>query len=156
KCQGLIIRYFPLLKIIITYISLLFTLRRDNSTSNTHALAHTMWSDGCVAYLWHLTTRRPYSICIRSTDINWFIPKLPHYRWLMRLIIAHADSVIFISAAHKRKLQYSYSNLFSSAKSTYVIPNGIDRFWLDNRLSSNFSPRNKNVLFVGAFNKNKN
>lgn len=155
KCQGSLIRYFPFLKVIITFISLILSLNKTKFSSTAHVLAHTLWSDGCVAYLLHLKTGCAYTVCIRSTDINWFIPRMPHYRWLMRRIIANANSVIFISAAHQKKLEMRHKRLFRSARVTFVVPNGIDDFWFNNHIGES-SHRANIVLFVGRFDDNKN
>lgn len=154
KCQGAFIRFFPLVKIIFTLLSFIYSLRGKNRREAS-VLAHTLWSDGCVAYLFSLLAGVRYSVVVRNTDVNWFIPKLPHYRWLIAKIIARADAVIFVSAAHRGRFSEDYPHLYKAAKIVEVIPNGVEDFWMQN-LNTAECERPETVTFVGRFDKNKN
>ena len=154
KCQGAVIRFFPLLKIIFTLLSLIYSLR-GTDLRRAKVLAHTLWSDGCVAYLFSLLTGLRYSVVVRNTDVNWFIPKLPHYRWLIARIIAKADAVIFVSPAHRERFSQDFAHLYETAKIVKVIPNGVEEFWMQNINMVEYE-RPETITFVGRFDKNKN
>ena len=154
KCQGRVLRFFPLLKILVTLVAFLRSTR-DKKLNGARVLAHTLWSDGCVAYFNKVITGVPYSVVIRNTDINWFVPKLPHYRWLIARILGSAEAVVFVSLAHRRRFEKTYPDLYAAAGSIEVIPNGVEEFWLENLVGSQIV-RGPVVTFVGRFDRNKN
>lgn len=156
KYPGFILKYFPVLKVL--WIFLLFRRNRGRRTMKRGQdiiLAHTLWSDGAVAYINKIIFGTPYVAVVRNTDLNWFIPKLPHYRWLVKRIVSNAESLVFVSSVYKSKLKDNYPSLYSAAASTAVLPNGLDRFWIDNKLSSS-TARPPVVFFAGRFDENKN
>jgi glycosyltransferase involved in cell wall biosynthesis len=155
KCQGPVIKYFPMLKILSTLIFLLWGFARLRGVQDTRILAHTLWSDGCVAYFFYLLTGCPYNVVVRNTDLNWFLPKLPHYRWLIRKIVYHADSLIFVSPSYQKRMAEKYPLILASARHVSVIPNGVEEFWIKNSIRVNVR-REQCICFVGRFDKNKN
>lgn len=123
--------------------------------------AHTWYSDGGVAYLLHKKYRIPYIITIRNTDINVFQKYLIHERAFGRNILRNAHKIILISASYKDRvlkessLQSIKTNILDKLM---IIPNGVDRFWIDNAVYSkkNIDSNRINCLYVGRFTKGKN
>jgi len=152
------LRFFPFFKVLFNFLKFSYFIKASSREANERGgliLAHTLWSDGAIAYLSFIFFKTPYIVVLRNSDLNWFIPKLPHYRWLVRRIIASAQSVIFVSPVYERRFLKGYPELHRAAKRTAVIPNGIDEFWLENALNIQVK-RELLVLFVGRFDRNKN
>lgn len=155
KCQGRVLKFFPLLKVIVTFFAFLFFLKNKPQKSSRKVLAHTLWSDGSIAYFYKILTGHSYHVTVRNTDLNWFLPRLPHYRWLIRLIIKNSDGLIFVTSAYQRKFSARYPELAKVAKRISVISNGVDSYWNENKVP--MGRRDTGVVcFIGRFDKNKN
>ncbi|MBF6597925.1 MAG: glycosyltransferase family 4 protein [Fermentimonas sp.] len=123
--------------------------------------AHTWYSDGGVAYLLHKKYNIPYIITIRNTDLNVFQKYLIHERAFGRNILKNAQNIILISASYKdrilkeKSLQSIKSNILDKLM---IIPNGVDKFWIDNTAHSrkNINSDKIKCLYVGRFTKGKN
>ncbi|MGP4865181.1 glycosyltransferase family 4 protein [Psychrobacter sp. T6-5] len=119
--------------------------------------AHTWYSDGGVAYLLSKKYDIPFIIAVRDTDINLFQKKLIYVRPLGRKIINKASKIIIISKSYKNKLltQKSLVKIKNQLKDKLeVIPNGVDSYWVKNRLSEQKSIDTTNViniLYIGTF-----
>jgi len=158
-CLRSFLKYFPLLKVFWVTLNCLksLSLRRDEFSGNI--IAHSLWSDGMVAFFVSLVKKKQYILLVRNTDINVFLPKLPHYRFLIKRAIYRAEVLVFISHAHKERFRSSYPALFKAASTIRVIPNGVDDFWLNNVPGRDLKAENKGVkqvIYVGRFNENKN
>ncbi|PAV24496.1 hypothetical protein CF392_15955 [Tamilnaduibacter salinus] len=153
--RNSVMRFFPLSKaffvflICFRHISESFEVGKEK-----FMIAHNFWSDGIVAFLYSLFRSAGYTLVVRNTDINIFIPKLPYYRWLMKLMVARARALVFVSEAHRRLFAERFPRLYYSAQRVEVIPNGISDFWLGSEVSG--GARLQRVCYVGRFNKNKN
>ncbi|MDF2177503.1 glycosyltransferase [Aliiglaciecola sp. CAU 1673] len=157
RLNGPVIRFFPLLKVIWFAQALFGHLRHRVKDNNTILFAHTAWSDGVPAYLCSKFLGLPYIIVVRNTDLNWFIPKLPWYRWLVRKVLKNASEVVFLSEAYKNRLKERYPGLFYCRNLYKVLPNGIDNYWIENVNSTKGGECSaKTVCYVGKFDKNKN
>lgn len=124
--------------------------------------AHFLFSNGGVAYRLKKEYGIDYIVAVRNTDVNYFFKYAKHLRKYGVKIIKEAKKVIFISPSYKEYVieQFIPSNLQERVRTkSYVIPNGIDEFWLDNinvyKRFNNISP-SINLIFVGELNKNKN
>ncbi|MEZ9957538.1 glycosyltransferase [Vibrio cyclitrophicus] len=147
------IKYFPLLKVLLFMMSF-FVLR--NRVKNSDVIyAHTLWSNGIAAYLFSVIYSKPLIISIRSADYFVFLPKLPHYRWLIKLALKRASDVIFISPSYRDKVMESYPNIFVGIDRISVVPNGIDDFWLSRCELPIVSNKNNVISFVGRLNSTK-
>lgn len=158
-CLRPFFRYFPLLKVLWVTINCMWCVGWGKQNDTNILVAHTLWSDGMVAFFIHLIKKRKYILIVRNTDINIFLPRLPHYRFLIKCSILRSKALIFISHAHKELFRCKYPSLFNAASVIQVIPNGLDDFWLSNIPHSNnrsVNKSNKKVIYVGRFNKNKN
>ena len=123
--------------------------------------AHTWYSDGGVAYLLSKKYDIPFIIAVRNTDINIFQEKLKYLRPFGRKIINSASQVVIISASYKEKLltQNSLEEVKKELKNKLqVIPNGVDSYWLKNKLSEQKIidiTDTVDVLYVGQFSNSK-
>ncbi len=140
--------------------------------------SHTLLNGGLVAYKMYKKYNIPYVVSVRDTDLNTFL-KVPvlkyYYRAVSKKILKNAKAVLFLSRAYRQELIGMYDKLAGDlyTKST-VIPNGLERYWLDNcyttrktvRLSEYANikkPNNKkpfketiNLLCVGSIEYRKN
>lgn len=157
KINNSILKYFPLLKVIVMFISIL--TREINVIKKSEVIyAHTLWNNGVVGYLLSLIFNKRFIVSIRSTDFFVFMNKLPHYRWLMRLVVKRAEYVIFISPSYKERVMSRFSALFDCPEKCIVIPNGIDDFWIkkaNGELKVDKVNNDKRYIFVGRLNKTK-
>lgn len=157
-CARNYLKYFPLLKVLASFFCFLFALKGRVMPSGSKIIAHNLWSDGMVAFLVSKLKGIDLILTARSTDIYTFLPKLPWYRFLVKLAIRRSKVLIFISEAHRARFQVSYPNLYNNAHLVKVIPNGIDNFWIDNSYKPE-TPANsaeKIVIYAGSFIKRKN
>lgn len=121
--------------------------------------AHTLFSDGALAYELCKKKHNPYIVAVRDTDINIFWKYFPHLRQYGRSILEGACSVVFLSPAYRDKTAILLPPCLRQTvlDKSHVIPNGIDSYWF-----LNGPEKNKNiseeirVLFVGKFIKRKN
>jgi len=120
--------------------------------------AHTLFSDGAVAYYYKKKFNIPYVVTIRNTDVNVFFKYFIHLRKLGVDILKNADKVIFLSAAYKTRVikQYISNNIYINSKSE-IIPNGLGEFWLNNAFQG-IKKLNETIyfLYAGEIRKNKN
>nr|WP_326010609.1 glycosyltransferase family 4 protein [Staphylococcus xylosus] len=119
--------------------------------------AHTLFSDGYLAF----KSNRPYVITVRNTDVNYYMKYYKHLNNLGRSILKNANAVIFLSKTYKEKtLNKLYKNNEDIKKiedKSYIIPNGINQYWIDNKVEEKKRIFNDiNFLFVGRIMKNKN
>ena len=129
--------------------------------------AHTLFTDGNVAMRISKMYGIPYAIAVRNTDLNNFFKYMVHLRPLGIEIMSNASAIFFLSPKYKEELfeKYIPKNITENiSKKSYVIPNGIDDFWINNI----FLKRNKNTedtikitkklrcLYVGRIDRNKN
>lgn len=151
------LRFFPMLKVLW---SLIFFLRgiKNHRVKPSFIVAHNLWSDGMVAWLYHIITGTPYIVAVRNTDINLFLPKLPHYRWFFKRIIKSANATVFINRAYFERLKTVYPNLFNAINNHEIIYNGIQQKWLTLQLNRDEDSiiRPKQICFIGSFDENKN
>ncbi|MGO1469550.1 MAG: glycosyltransferase family 4 protein [Tissierella sp.] len=123
--------------------------------------AHSLFSNGFIAYKLYKEYGIPYIVAVRNTDINVFFSKMIHLRQLGVNILKNAKEIIFISETYKKHVLDKYidedkkEDIFN--KST-TIPNGIDKFWLENKYYDRSAPDKGAIklLYVGIIDKNKN
>ena len=148
------LRFFPFIKLTLVFIQLILSLKGLRKKVSV-IIAHNLWSDGVVAYFYKLFTGTPYTVAIRNTDLNVILKRLPHYRWLIRRVLFNAEVVVFISPAYKQKLQVKYPQIYRSINSFKIIPNGVNDYWSNNKMTYN-KHRNLEVIYVGRIDDNKN
>lgn len=123
--------------------------------------AYTLFTDGNCAYKLSKKYNIPYVVAIRNTDVNTFFRRRPLLRGRGVEILANAKAVFFLSEPYKKQVLSKYIPVglqgALEAKS-YVIPNGIDDFWLRN-LQTNMDRgvhTPLRLVFVGRIDANKN
>lgn len=124
--------------------------------------AHTLYSDGAVAFQLHRKYGTPFIVAVRNTDLNAFQRFRPDLKPLAKRILHAASGIILISPAYQEKMMHSFgSKMWSEIRDkTHVVPNGVDPFWietadsLDSETTNNRTPRS--LVFVGGFTKGKN
>ncbi|MGX7150967.1 glycosyltransferase family 4 protein [Enterococcus ureasiticus] len=123
--------------------------------------AHTLFSNGYLAYRAYQEKKIPYVVAVRGTDINIFFKYMLHLRKVGLTILLHASKIIFISPTLKKNLFDTYVpegiRAQLEAKST-VIPNGIDEFYFDGvSVPKKRKEAGKLVVLTAAWiDKNKN
>ena len=124
--------------------------------------AHTLFSNGIIAYRLTQIYHIPYVITIQNTDLNLFFHKCIHLRPIGKKILQNAKRVIFISSAYKQRVledfvKKSFEN--EIAAKSVIIPYGIDPYWHKNKYhrERNNTVKSLNILSVGdvSFNKNQ-
>lgn len=121
--------------------------------------AHTLFSDGALAYEISRKYGTPYVVTVRNTDLNVFWKYFPHLRNYARQIVQNASSVIFLGASYKDRMikKLFPANWSEVEEKAHVIPNGLDPFWLSHPPEKRKIPSSEiRVLFVGKFTGNKN
>lgn len=122
--------------------------------------AHSLFSNGYIAYKIKREYGIPYIVAVRGTDINLFFKKMFFLRKQGIKILEEAFKIIFISPAHKKTVFDLYlpeKEKLDMEKKSIVIPNGIDTFWIENRKNDIRDKKNKlRLLYVGEINQNKN
>lgn len=140
-------------------------IKRLISKENIHSYdvihAHSLFSNGYIAYKLKQKYKIPYIVAVRNTDINLYFKKIKTKKHLGIKILESASKIILISYAYKKKLlKYIPKKLKQSIiDKIEVIPNGIDEFWLENstkEFKTLTSKKEINLLYVGKINKNKN
>lgn len=127
--------------------------------SLTHA--HSLFSNGYISYKLFKIYNIPYVVAVRDTDVNLFFKKIIYLRSLGTDILKNASRIIFVSEPYKNHVTMNYIHKTykdeAEAKSV-VIPNGIDKFWHDNKAkkTNRVIDRNINLLYVGILTARKN
>lgn len=123
--------------------------------------AHSLFSNGYIAYMLNQKHNIPYVVAVRNTDVNLFFKRMIHLRTMGVNILRNASKVIFLSEPY---LEHTI-DCFVPQKdkkqimgNSVVIPNGIDAFWLDNRFQGREKPQGSHVriIYVGRVDANKN
>ena len=96
--------------------------------------AHTLFTDGSIAYRLHRQTGKPYVLTLRYSDIEVIWKYEPHLRPLARRILKNAQRVVFLSNAARDKVLSGWAKgaeREALAAKAVIIPNGIRPEWLD-------------------------
>ncbi len=97
--------------------------------------AYTLFTDGNCAMKLSEKYEIPYIVSVRNTDVNDFFKKLPYLRGRGIRIMEKASAICFLSESYKKRVFDQFvPDRFQNEleKKSYVIPNGIDNFWLEN------------------------
>lgn len=154
KCLGKLTRFFYFYKLLRINKA---ASRELSTLADTDYLihAHTLYADGVPAYCYARKHTMPLVITIRTTDVALGFKFYFHYKWLANKALAYANKIVFVSPAHKIKFQHYFGHCYDNK--LIVVPNGIDKFYLENKLTSAvYKNKNRVALYVGAINKNKN
>lgn len=120
--------------------------------------AHTLFSDGAVAYKLNKKYGKKFVVAVRNTDLNDYF-KIPIFKPLGYKILQRASIVYLISDANKAQLlniipNKLYSDIISKVK---VVPNGINDFWLNHiQTKPRKSKESVSLIYAGDICHNKN
>lgn len=120
--------------------------------------AHTLFSDGTVAYRLKKKNKTNYVVAVRNTDLNDYFP-LPLFKQLGYRILLNASAIYLISEANKKQLA---EILPQSVKDkiwdkVFFLPNGIDDYWLTNIYKKpSLTPQTLRLIYAGDICENKN
>ncbi|WP_077369207.1 glycosyltransferase family 4 protein [Anaerosalibacter sp. Marseille-P3206] len=123
--------------------------------------AHSLFSNGYIAYKLNQEYNIPYIVAVRNTDLNVFFDKMIHLRVMGVNILKNAQKVIFISEPYKK---YTINKFIPDKykkeieKKSVVIPNGIDEFWLKNKFKDRNTHKDNKIklIYAGNVDTNKN
>lgn len=124
--------------------------------------AHSLFSDGGVAYLLNLKYKIPYIVAVRITDILVFMKYFPHFKSFGRKILKNARKIIFITPSLRKDTimgLYNKKNVDFINQYGEIIPNGINKFWINNMRKSAKKLENSNkvrLIQVSRMNRQKN
>lgn len=129
--------------------------------------AHTVFTDGNCAREMAKNLCIPYIVAVRNTDINTFFKRAFWLRNRGIAILKDAAAIIFLSPAYKEQLKEKYipkEYVNDLEKKSFVIPNGIDDFWIQNRnlkkdmnaTLMKIKEKKLRLIYVGTIDKNKN
>ena len=122
--------------------------------------AYTLFTDGNCARKLSKKYGVPYVVAVRNTDVNSFFRLMPHLRKRGIKTMLNATAVFFLSEAYRKQVFDKYvpeKYKEEILKKTYIIPNGIDDFWLNNSCRCE-KELNKTIklIYAGRIDKNKN
>lgn len=122
--------------------------------------AHTVFSNGDIAYRMKMKTGIPYIVAVRNTDINLFFKYVFFLRKHGIKILKEAEKIIFLSPKYEEEFFLRYvkkEEKENLKKKVIILPNGIDNFWIKNQRIYNQNLRKKiRIIQVGNIDKNKN
>lgn len=119
--------------------------------------AHTLFSDGLLAYKAYKEYGIPYIVAVRNTDLNDFIRLLKHTYPIGREILLNASKIFFISVGIMRTFSETgfVRPIIDQVKGKFeLMPNGIDDYW--HLHISTMHHAGHDILYVGDFSDNKN
>lgn len=123
--------------------------------------AHTLYSNGFIAYKLKKLYNIPYIVAVRAMDVNVFLKYRLNLRKIGIDILKEAEKIVFISNNYKNEviLKYVPKKYHKSfLEKSLVIPNGINSFYLENTYQKNEMKSNEKLRFitVGYISKRKN
>lgn len=123
--------------------------------------AYTLFTDGNCARKLSKKYGVPYVVAVRNTDVNTFLKYMPHLRRRGIKTMLNATAVFFLSEAYRKQVFDKYvpkKYREKLRKKTFIIPNGIDDFWLNNQYESveEKDLKTLKLIFAGRIDKNKN
>lgn len=123
--------------------------------------AHSLFSNGYIAWQIYQKFNIPYIVAVRDTDLNTFFKYMLHLRGMGVEILKNAQRIVFLSEAYKAELlkRYISNDLHKHIlNKSVVIPNGINEFWLKNKNKPRCLKYEKEtkIITAGFIGKRKN
>lgn len=123
--------------------------------------AHTLFSNGYIAYKLNEIYNIPYIVAVRNTDINVFFKYRINLRSIGNKILKNAKKIIFLSDVTRK---YTFDRFIDKNikndlyNKVEIIPNGVNEFWINNRVKiAKILKKDKvTLIYVGEINSNKN
>lgn len=126
------ILYFKKIKKYMKHIEEVIDIRE---ISLLHA--HSLFSDGGVAYLLHKKYGIPYIVAVRTTDTCVFMKYFRHLIPFGRKIIQNAADVVYITPSLKNDTiskMFRGSNKAHEMFKSHILPNGVNEYWINNKV----------------------
>ncbi len=121
--------------------------------------AHTLFTDGGIAYRLHQAYGIPYVVSLRMTDLSYFFRYRPDLRAHGLRILRAARRVTLLSPAARETLLNRYVPTALRAEiaaKCEMIPNGIDAAWLEGAAPRAWRPGEPlRIAFAGKLEPNK-
>lgn len=123
--------------------------------------SHSLIVNGFIACRYNKKTKTPYVVTVRNTDINIFLTKSYIFRRIGEYILNHASAVLFLSPAYRDiqlKKNISSDTFKKILPKTFIVPNGINDFWLENvaKEPNKLTESPVRIIFSGKLRENKN
>ncbi|WP_104470708.1 glycosyltransferase [Acinetobacter indicus] len=120
--------------------------------------AHTLFSDGGVAYQLYRKKGINYIVNIRNTDINIFYKYFPHLKLFAQEILLNSKYIVFLSNSYLKKfIKIIPMEIYLKIKDRIlVIPNGIHDDFFSKAPCEHKSKNNIDIVSIGKLDKNKN
>ena len=121
--------------------------------------SHNLFSGGYATYKISKRFHTPYVVSIRNTDIYTFM-RFKFFHKIAYRILSRAGAVVFLSHAYKDFFFNQYipeteRQIFE--QKCYIIPNGLEPFWLENKSGPKVWNRTQiRLLSVNTIDRNKN
>ena len=123
--------------------------------------AYTLFTDGNCAYKLSKKYGVDYVVAIRNTDVNDFFKWRPYLIKRGIRIMQKAKAIFFLSESYRHRVLQKYVPSCyrdAFAAKSYIMPNGIDDFWLENLKTDSgrevSSPLR--LVYAGRIDANKN
>ncbi len=119
--------------------------------------AYSLFTNGSIARSLAKICKKPYIVTIRNVDVNTVFRRIFLLRSYGRKLLMSANRVVFLSKTVKRLVKSKYCKELKDER-CYIIPNGIDDYWINNqpKLAKSHESGELKVLYAGDINKNKN
>lgn len=151
----------------------IFTYKQNKIYKKLHATvnidkidmvhAHTLFTDGNVAYRLNKDYGIPYIVAVRGfTDIDNFFKKRINLRKRGRKILKNASKIVFLSETNRQELLDDYIKDDQLKQEIYnksqIIPNGIDEYYFREKGTPNKLDTSRPLKFiqVGQIRERKN
>lgn len=122
--------------------------------------AYTLFTDGNIARKIKQEYGIPYVVAVRNTDVNVFFKYMRHLHKRGVKILEDASAIFFLSKVYKNLVfkKYVSDNIRNKLEQkTFIIPNGIDDYWIDNCNKESHKIEEKiKIIYAGVIDKNKN
>lgn len=131
--------------------------------------AYTLFTDGNAARKLGKKYNLPYVVAVRATDVQVFFKRLFYLRKRGVNILKDAAAVFFLSESYRTLVLDTYvpANLRQEIlDKSYIMPNGIDDFWLENRFTdkkamleetaARIAQKQLKVVYAGVISNRKN
>lgn len=121
--------------------------------------AATLFSEGALAYRLYKEKHIPYILTVRGSDINLYLKYMFHL-WPQGLKILKGAKAITFITQNITNAFFSHPIMFGLRRKlynkTFIIPNGVDDFWLKNIRAKILKSNPNKLLYIGIFDTNKN
>lgn len=120
--------------------------------------AHTVVTNGVVAYCAKRFFGVPYVVTVRNTDTDFFFKRVPFFRLVGKAVLGAAERIVLLSPVYRDVQLPAYfpESVFPEIYGKcVVIPNAVAQSW---HMGMSVSDRKVTwrVLFLGKLDKNKN